>query len=65
MVFSNLDLNDDNFVHNSYHYIMKYCFSISVMPNIIGQAIDEIFQLQRPLVEFTIQNVGISIPCYF
>ncbi len=29
-----------------------------ILPNCIGQAIDEMFILSRPLVEFTIENVS-------
>jgi len=30
----------------------------AVMPDLIGQSLDEIFQLTRPMAEFTLENVG-------
>ena len=31
----------------------------AVMPHIIGQAVDEMFTLTRPLVEFSLDNVSL------
>ncbi len=32
----------------------------AIMPNILGQTVDEMFMLSRPLVEFTMENVSTS-----
>ena len=33
----------------------------AVMAHIVGQAIDEMFMLTRPMVEFTMENVSIGL----
>lgn len=50
-----------------FHVVFDYSMTIrsigsglaSVMSGVVGQSIDEMFQLTRPLVEFTLENVSL------